>query len=75
MVKLIFSLEHKDSEWVNSRTYLGWMRLGPFIESLEWVYLLEAIDIVEMYELSGENGVNFGEFTPHFEVRVSGLTI
>ena len=29
-VKSVFSLEHKSSEWVTSRTYLGWVRLGPF---------------------------------------------
>ena len=32
-IKSVFSLEHKDGGFVNSRTYLGWMRLDPFIES------------------------------------------
>ena len=32
-VKLDFSLELKYSEWMNSRTYLDWMKLGPLIES------------------------------------------
>lgn len=32
-VKSVFSLEYKDGELVSSRTYLGWMRLDPFIES------------------------------------------
>ena len=31
---------------MNTRTYLDWMRLGPFIESLEWVYLLGATSIM-----------------------------
>ena len=34
-IKLAFSLEQNSSEWMNSKTYLGWMRLDPFIESLE----------------------------------------
>ena len=38
-IKLVFSLEHKGGELVNSRTYLGRRRLDPFIESQEWVYL------------------------------------
>ena len=46
MIKSIFSLEHKDSEWVNSRTYFGWMKPSLFIESWEWVYLLETTNIV-----------------------------
>ena len=33
MFKSIFSLEHKDGELVNSRTYLGLLRLDPFIET------------------------------------------
>ena len=33
MVKSIFSLENKDGELMNSKTYLSWMRLNPFIES------------------------------------------
>ena len=32
-VKFVFSLEHKDDELVSNRTYLGWMRLDPFIVS------------------------------------------
>ena len=32
-VKSVFSLEHKDDEMPNSRTYLSWMGLDPFIES------------------------------------------
>ena len=31
-VKLVFSIEHKNCELMNSRTYLNWMRLDPFIE-------------------------------------------
>ena len=33
MVKSVFSLEYKDGGFVNSKTYLRWMRLDPFIES------------------------------------------
>ena len=46
MVKSIFSLEHKCSEWMNSSMYLDQLRLGPFIESSKWVYLLGATNIV-----------------------------
>ena len=35
MVKLVFSLEHKDGELVNNKTYHSRMRLDPFVESLE----------------------------------------
>jgi len=30
MIKSYFSLGFKYSEWLNSRTYLYWIRLGPF---------------------------------------------
>lgn len=45
-VKSVFFLEHKDNKWVNSRTYLDWVRLSSFIESWEWVYFLGTTDIV-----------------------------
>ena len=32
-VKSVFFLEYKDGELMNSKTYIGWMRLGSFIES------------------------------------------
>ena len=35
MVKSVFSLEHKCSEWINSNTYPGWMRLGLFYREFE----------------------------------------
>ena len=54
-VKLVFSLKHEGNEWMNSNTYLGWMRLVPFIESLEWVYLLGATNIVgDVWTQQGE---------------------
>ena len=47
MVKLDFSLGVKYSEWVNRNAYLWFDKVGSFfIESLEWVYLLGAINIV-----------------------------
>ena len=32
-IKSISSLEHKDGELMSSRTYLGFFRLDPFIET------------------------------------------
>ena len=47
MVKSDFSLGVKYSEWVNRNAYLWFDKVGSFfIESLEWVYLLGAINIV-----------------------------
>ena len=34
-IKSFISLDLKYSEWMNSKTYLGWMRHSPFIENFE----------------------------------------
>ena len=41
MVKSVFSLEHKSSGWMNSRTYLGWMGLGPYYREFKVGLLVE----------------------------------